>query len=57
MHGARVKPTAPSVNHAVKFSQGRLGGAVFADTAAGKLDVWSCKAESVQVNLLEKEKM
>lgn len=57
MHGARIKPTAPSMNHAVKSSQDLLGGAVFADTAAVKLDVWSCMAESVQVNPLEKEKM
>lgn len=56
VHGSRVKPTAPSVNHGVKFSQDRLGGAVFADAPAGKLDVWSCMAESVQVNLWRKRK-
>lgn len=30
-------------------------GAVFVDTLAGKLDLWLCMAEPVQVNLLEIE--
>lgn len=45
------KPTALSVNHAGKHSKDCFRGVVFVDTLAGKLDMWLCMAEPVQVNL------
>lgn len=49
------KLTALSVNHAGKHSKDCFRGAVFVDTLAGKLDMWLCMAESVQVNLSKME--
>lgn len=49
------KLTALSVNHAGKHSKDCFGGAVFVDTLAGKLDMWLCMAEPVQVNLSKME--
>lgn len=49
------KLTALSVNHAGKRSKDCFRGAVFVDTLAGKLDMWSCMAEPVQVNQTKME--
>lgn len=49
------KLTALSVNHAGKHSKDCFRGAMFVDTLAGKLDMWLCMAELVQVNLSKME--
>lgn len=49
------KLPALSVNHAGKHSKDCFRGAVFVDTLAGKLDMWLCMAEPVQVNLSKME--
>lgn len=49
------KLTALSVNHAARHSKDCFRGAVFVDTLAGKLDMWLCIAEPVQVNLPKME--
>lgn len=49
------KLTALSVNHAGEHSKDCFGGAVFVDTLAGKLDMWLCMTEPVQVNLSKME--
>lgn len=42
-----------SVNHRGKHTRDSIGGSVFVDTIAGKLVVWLCMTESVQLNLLK----
>lgn len=54
MYGT-CKPTALSVNHAGAHSKDCFRGAAFVDTLAGKLDMWLCMAEPVQVNLSKME--
>lgn len=49
------KLTALSANHAGKHSKDCFRGAVFVDILAGKLDMWLCMAEPVQVNLSKME--
>lgn len=49
------KLTELSVNHAGKCSKDCFRAAVFVDTLAGKLDMWLCIAEPVQLNLSKME--
>lgn len=49
------KLTALSVNHAGKYSKDCFRGAMFVDTPTGKLDMWLCMAEPVQLNLSKME--
>lgn len=49
------KPTELSVNCTGKRSEDCFRGTVFVDTLAGKLDMWLCMAELVQLNLSKME--